>query len=80
MVHIDDPGDGAQTLGTSMYQQPLNMGSSIGRQDLADQSGTAGGVVKLSNGGEYALTNHHVASNDSLNDREWIHAYIIKFC
>lgn len=49
------------------YQQHPSMGSSIGQQDLEKYSGTAGGMVKLSDGATYALTNHHVVRNDDLD-------------
>jgi hypothetical protein len=49
------------------YQKWVPMGASIGRQDLQSHSGTAGGVVKLSNGMVYALTNHGVVRNNDLD-------------
>jgi hypothetical protein len=49
------------------YQKRVPMGASIGRQDLQSHAGTAGGVVKLSNGMAYALSNHRVVRNDDLD-------------
>ncbi|KAH6644204.1 hypothetical protein C7974DRAFT_16474 [Boeremia exigua] len=49
------------------YEADVSMGSSIGQQALEMHSGTAGGMVKLSDGTTCALTNHHVVRNDSLD-------------
>ncbi|KAK7192293.1 hypothetical protein PSPO01_01865 [Paraphaeosphaeria sporulosa] len=50
------------------YEDNVPMGSSIGQEALSDHSGTAGGMVKLSNGKSYALTNHHVIENKDLEE------------
>lgn len=52
------------------YRPVVSMGASIGQQDLKAHSGTAGGKVKLSDGMSYALTNHHVIRNDSIDNSE----------
>ncbi|KAF2128006.1 hypothetical protein P153DRAFT_46479 [Dothidotthia symphoricarpi CBS 119687] len=51
-----------------MYEDHVPMGASIGQGDPEIHSGTAGGMVKLSDGTEYALTNHHVVRNDGLDN------------
>ncbi|KAJ4372477.1 hypothetical protein N0V83_004251 [Neocucurbitaria cava] len=56
---------------SQMYEQDVPMGSSIRQRDLKKHSGTAGGMVKLSDGKTYALTNHHVVRNDDLDNREY---------
>ncbi|KAH8702832.1 hypothetical protein GQ44DRAFT_783603 [Phaeosphaeriaceae sp. PMI808] len=50
------------------HKQLVPMGFSIGQRDLEVHSGTAGGMVKLSDGKTYALTNHHVVRNDDLDN------------
>jgi len=62
----DDVPPHAQT-----YQPRVPMGSSIGQEGLQHHSGTAGGMVKLSDGATYALTNHHVVRNDRLDIRKY---------
>ncbi|KAJ4989089.1 hypothetical protein SVAN01_05351 [Stagonosporopsis vannaccii] len=49
------------------YGHLVPMGSSIGQQALDNHSGTAGGMVKLSDGTTYALTNHHVIRNEAID-------------
>ncbi|KAF2439730.1 hypothetical protein P171DRAFT_395639 [Karstenula rhodostoma CBS 690.94] len=64
-IHLSSSG---VSQGTQQYERSVPMGSSIGQADLEDHSGTAGGMVRLSNGRSYALTNHHVVRNKDLDE------------
>ncbi|CAO2654502.1 Nn.00g112350.m01.CDS01 [Neocucurbitaria sp. VM-36] len=66
-LQIDSQGE-SWLPDAETYQQHVPMGSSIGQRDLKIHSGTAGGMVKLSDGATFALTNHHVVRNDDLDN------------
>ncbi|KAF9694672.1 hypothetical protein EKO04_007343 [Ascochyta lentis] len=63
-VHIASQGC---TIDGQAYNRQVPMGSSIGQWGVPNHSGTVGGAVKLSNGKTYALSNHHVVRNDTLD-------------
>jgi hypothetical protein len=58
---------GGKAVDIQYYGRQVPMGGSIGQQHLDNHSGTARGVVKLSNGMAYTLTNHRVVRNDDLD-------------
>jgi hypothetical protein len=67
-LHIASQG---KVPNVQLYGKVIQMGASIGQHGLGNHSDTAGGMVKLSNGTAYALTNHHVVRNDDLDKCEY---------
>jgi hypothetical protein len=60
----------SETITDASYAMQVGMGVSIGIPGDVRHAGTLGGMIRLSDGSNYGLTNHHVVRDAKIDDCE----------